>query len=156
MLSMSTLELAFRTPPRVARVTTLLALIGTTAAGAACSPTPGHLSFAARPAPMRLEATNTPPQRIKVELREWKIALATDSVASGPVTLQVHNAGTIAHAFEIEGNGTEKRTAPIPADSSATLSVTLKPGHYQIYCPLAGGAHKKMGMVADLAVHSTM
>ena len=157
MSSMSTLDFAFRTLPQAARVTKLLALIGTVAVGAACSPKPGHFGFAARPTgPVRTEATPAAPQRVKVELHEWKIVLASDSIASGPISLQVHNAGSMAHVFEIEGNGMEKRTAPIPADSSATLSVTLKPGRYEIYCPLAGGKHKKMGMTADLAVHSAM
>ena len=82
-------------------------------------------------------------------------SLASDTVSSGPTSLRLHNGGTLAHVFEIEGNGIEKRTRPIPPDSTVALTVDLKPGRYEIYCPLAGGAHKQKGMDTDLTVRPT-
>jgi len=147
------------------RQTRRVALAGAVAsalvAGVACQPTSGYFAMASRPQLARTGASSAtlgsgvaPARIVKVELSEWKISLASDSVSAGPLTLQVHNAGTMAHAFEVEGNGMEKRTAPIPRDSTIALTVDLKPGKYEIYCPLAGGGHKKMGMETDLAVRS--
>jgi uncharacterized cupredoxin-like copper-binding protein len=116
-----------------------LIVLAAAAAGAAVG------AVSAEPAPARV---------VKAELNEWKVSLANDTVSAGAVTLQVHNAGTMPHVFEVEGNGMEKRTRPIPPDSTAVLTVTLKPGKYEIYCPLAGGKHKKMGMETDLAVRA--
>lgn len=147
------------------RVAIRVAIVGTAAsvlvAGVGCQPTSGYFAMASRPQFGRTEASSAalgsevaPARVVKVELSEWKISLASDSVSAGPLTLQVHNAGTVPHAFEVEGNGVEKRTAPIPRDSTIALTVDLKPGKYEIYCPLAGGSHRKMGMETDLAVRS--
>jgi plastocyanin len=143
------------------RVAIVGAVASALVAGVACQPTSGYFAMASRPQLRRTEASSAvlgsgaaPARVVKVELSEWKISLASDSVSAGPVTLRVHNVGTMAHAFEVEGNGLEKRTAPIPIDSTIALTVDLKPGKYEIYCPLAGGSHKKMGMETDLAVRS--
>jgi plastocyanin len=97
-----------------------------------------------------------PVHDLKTDLSEWTIALSHDTVSAGSVTLRVHNAGTTAHMFEIEGNGMEKRTRPIAPDSTIALTFDLKPGKYEVYCPLASGIHKKMGMRTDLVVRSEM
>jgi plastocyanin len=143
------------------RVAIVGAVASALVAGVACKPTSGYFAMSSHPQFGRADASRSasgsgvaPARIVKVELSEWKISLASDSVSAGPVTLRVHNAGTVAHAFEVEGNGMEKRTAPIPRDSTIALTVDLKPGKYEIYCPLAGGSHKKMGMETDLAVRS--
>jgi plastocyanin len=89
---------------------------------------------------------------VRVELTEWKVALIDAAPAAGPATFQVHNGGSTNHALEVEGNGIETRTQNIPPDSTVTLAVDLTPGHYEIYCPVAGGIHKQHGMVAQLQV----
>ena len=92
------------------------------------------------------------PAQVSVHLSEWNVQLSEQTVPAGSVTFAVTNAGNIPHAFEIEGNGIEKETATIQAGESATLTVTLKPGTYEVYCPVGNDSHKKLGMVAQLQV----
>ena len=137
----------------------------TTIGGAACrSPKPGYFGVALVPESQqalvshrRSTSTAAKPvaaRVVKAELREWKISLSSASVSSGQVTIEVHNSGAAAHSFEIEGNGIEQRTRPVTPDSTVTLTLDLKPGKYDIYCPLGSGLHKTMGMTASLAVQA--
>src|SRR5438046_4616336 len=92
------------------------------------------------------------PAQVTVRLSEWNVQLSDQTVADGSVTFAVTNAGSIPHAFEIEGHGIEKETPTIQPGDSATLTVTLKPGTYEVYCPVGNDSHKKLGMVAQLRV----
>jgi len=87
-----------------------------------------------------------------VRLSEWKVELANRAVPPGAVTFEVANAGTIPHGFEIEGRGIERETPLIQPGRSASLTVTLRPGRYEVYCPVGGDSHKNLGMVARLEV----
>src|SRR3989454_224396 len=82
----------------------------------------------------------------------WKVALSASTVPAGTVTFTVTNAGTIPHAFEIEGHGIEKQTEQIQPGSTATLTLTLKLGTYDVYCPVGEDSHKKLGMETHLKV----
>src|SRR3989441_3184606 len=92
------------------------------------------------------------PVVLRARLWEWKVELSASTVPAGTVTFTVTNAGTIPHAFEIEGHGMEKETDEIQAGSSATLTLTLKLGTYEVYCPVGEGSHKKLGMETHLKV----
>jgi plastocyanin len=82
---------------------------------------------------------------------EFKIALSTSSVKPGTYTLNAVNSGTITHALEINGPGvSDKATGDISPTKSATLTVTLSKGSYEIWCPVAN--HKAMGMDTHLTV----
>jgi uncharacterized cupredoxin-like copper-binding protein len=89
---------------------------------------------------------------VTARLAEWSVKLDAGAVRAGPVTFHVRNQGTIPHGFEIEGNGIEKEVASIAAGDSASLDVTLKPGKYEVYCPVGGDSHKHLGMVTHLEV----
>jgi hypothetical protein len=90
------------------------------------------------------------PVEVSAVLSEWSVKLDVGAVPAGPVTFHVRNEGTIPHGFEVEGGGIEKEVASIPAGDSASLVVTLKPGEYEIYCPVGGDSHKRLGMVTHL------
>src|SRR5438552_3967998 len=47
---------------------------------------------------------------VLVNLTEWRVALAPPKVSAGRVTFRVTNAGSIPHAFEVEGRGVERET----------------------------------------------
>jgi phosphohistidine phosphatase SixA/plastocyanin len=140
---------------RAATAITLLALLVASFgcrgdyAEAAPSETAGSVKSAmadARSAPH--EASTT----VSVRLSEWKLVLSRWTAPAGEVEFTVTNAGTMLHAFEIEGQGMEKEVEPIAAGATSTLRVTLPPGSYEVYCPIGNGKHKKMGMIAHIEV----
>ena len=98
--------------------------------------------------------THTPrdPAAVTVKMTEWKVMLSQGIISTGPVTFTVTNAGSIPHAFEVEGQGIEQKTDVIQPGSSVTLTLTLKPGNYEVYCPVGEDSHKKLGMETHLRV----
>jgi plastocyanin len=88
-----------------------------------------------------------------VEITATDFALAPDTVtvdANGETTFRLVNNGGTEHALEVEGNGIEEETDAIGPGESAELTVTLKDGEYELYCPIDG--HRAMGMEATLVV----
>src|SRR5690242_648818 len=94
--------------------------------------------------------------QVSVKLSEWNVALSQASVAAGPVTFVITNAGSIPHGFEVEGQGIEKEIETIQPGASDTLTLTLKAGSYDVYCPVGEDSHKKLGMDTHLKVESAM
>jgi len=70
--------------------------------------------------------------------------------ASGKVTFTVSNDGQQTHALEVEGNGVEEKTDSIAPGETGTLTVDLKAGEYEFYCPIDG--HRAQGMEGKLIV----
>lgn len=90
---------------------------------------------------------------VSVNLREWTVELSRPTVPAGEVTFEAMNTGTVEHALEVEGEGVEEETAPIPPGGTATLTVTLGPGTYEVYCPVTGEYdHQAQGMTTTLVV----
>jgi hypothetical protein len=87
-----------------------------------------------------------------VRLSEWKVEIATAVLPAGRITFNVANGGTIPHGFEVEGRGIERETPLIQPGHSAALTVTLRPGRYELYCPVGEDSHKKLGMMTRIEV----
>jgi uncharacterized cupredoxin-like copper-binding protein len=68
---------------------------------------------------------------------------------AGKVTITFSNPSQVPHAVEVEGNGVEKETKTF-ANGSATLTLDLKKGKYEFYCPVDG--HRQAGMEGTLTV----
>ena len=94
------------------------------------------------------------PARVSVRLSEWKVELSQQAVAAGTVRFIVTNDGSIPHAFEVEGAGIERETGTIQPGASDTLTLTLQPGTYEVYCPVGEDSHKKLGMESHIRVVS--
>src|SRR5213080_4269444 len=89
---------------------------------------------------------------VNVKLSEWKVVLSQASVAAGPVTFVITNTGSIPHGLEVEGQEIEQEIETIQPGASDTLTLTLKPGSYEVYCPVGSDSHKKLGMDTHLKV----
>jgi plastocyanin len=67
----------------------------------------------------------------------------------GKVTITMDNPSDVPHAVEVEGNGVEEETKT-PTKGTADVTVDLKAGKYEFYCPVDG--HKEAGMEGTLTV----
>ncbi|MHB0912920.1 MAG: cupredoxin domain-containing protein [Armatimonadota bacterium] len=85
-----------------------------------------------------------------VALGEWYVRTNPEKAAAGPVTFDIRNEGTTVHAFEIEGQGIERRSKNLSPGQSEQLTVDLKAGTYEAYCPI--GNHEEQGMRTEFTV----
>ena len=69
---------------------------------------------------------------------------------AGKVTVDFANPSSTPHAVEIEGNGVEEETETVTSGDAPPITVDLKPGTYEFYCPVPG--HKEAGMKGTLTV----
>jgi plastocyanin len=67
----------------------------------------------------------------------------------GKVTITMDNPSDVPHAVEVEGNGVEEETKTLTS-GTADVTVDLKAGKYEFYCPVDG--HKEAGMEGTLTV----
>jgi len=67
----------------------------------------------------------------------------------GKVTITMDNPSPVPHAVEVEGNGVEKASKTL-TQGKASVTVDLKAGKYEFYCPVDG--HKQAGMKGTLTV----
>jgi plastocyanin len=91
-----------------------------------------------------------------VELTATEFAFDPSTVrvdAAGKTTFTLVNDGKFQHALEIEGQGVEEETEKIDGGKTAELTVDLKPGEYEFYCPV--GNHREQGMEGTLVVGGT-
>jgi plastocyanin len=88
-----------------------------------------------------------------VELTATEFAFDPSSIQvdeAGKTTFTLVNDGKFGHALEIEGQGIEEETDTIDGGKTTELTVELKPGEYEFYCPV--GNHREMGMEGTLVV----
>jgi uncharacterized cupredoxin-like copper-binding protein len=74
------------------------------------------------------------------------------SAPAGKITVAMKNPGSSGseHGLEIEGNGVEKRGKIVQPGGTSKVTLKLKPGKYEYYCPVTG--HKAAGMKGKLTV----
>jgi plastocyanin len=88
---------------------------------------------------------------VTVTETEFHLALTQSSFTPGTYTFIAKNAGSTTHALAINGPGVANRsTGDLNPGQSASLTVTLAKGTYDIYCPV--GEHKMLGMDAHVTV----
>jgi uncharacterized cupredoxin-like copper-binding protein len=78
-----------------------------------------------------------------------KFDTTTLSAKAGKVTIVMDNQSQTPHAVEVEGPGVESKTQTVTG-GSAKVTVDVKPGKYEFYCPVDG--HKAAGMKGTLTV----
>ncbi len=88
---------------------------------------------------------------VTVTETEYKISLSRSELTPGTWTFKVVDDGQTTHALEIEGPGVADRASDtISSGQSTALTVTLKKGSYELYCPVDG--HKDLGMKTEITV----
>lgn len=88
-----------------------------------------------------------------IDVKETEYKLTPEKITldkEGTYVLNASNTGSTTHALEIEGKGVEEETKDLGAGQSAKLRVSLKPGKYEIYCPVDG--HREQGMEGTVTV----
>lgn len=83
---------------------------------------------------------------------EFHIALSKTSFTAGTYTFTAVNKGTLEHDLIINGPGVSRVQTPnlIAPGQSASVTVTLSKGTYDIYCGVPG--HKQQGMDVHIKV----
>jgi len=84
-------------------------------------------------------------QTVQVTETEFRIALAGYKAKAGKFIFDVKNAGKLPHDLAIKGG---PKTELIQPGQTATLTASLKPGKYHLYCTVPG--HEQAGMRVDI------
>ncbi len=94
-------------------------------------------------------STTTAAGSITETLTEFKYSAPTIELKSGEkATLDLKNAGTVEHDFNIDASGLKVLVKP---GQSATRTLgPLTPGIYEFYCAVPG--HKEAGMKGQIVV----
>jgi uncharacterized cupredoxin-like copper-binding protein len=79
-----------------------------------------------------------------------KFDKTTLSTKSGKTTIVLDNPSSVPHAIEVEGKGVEAEGETVEKGGVSKVTVDLKPGEYEYYCPVDG--HKQAGMEGTLTV----
>ncbi len=116
------------------------------APAAAQTPAPNSAYSPAQPAVTGSGAT----QDVQATLTEFTITLSSSTLKAGHVRFSVANTGKFTHAFEITGQGIDKKTENLSAGQSTTLDVDLVAGKYEVWCPI--DSHKERGMDTTITV----
>jgi uncharacterized cupredoxin-like copper-binding protein len=118
---------------------------------------------------------------ISATLKEWEISLSSTTHAAGAITFNITNNGDKEHEFVVRKTDLQSDALPLNADGEVsedapeltevgdpselaeikpgstdnTLTVTLQPGHYVIFCNLHVEEllHYQKGMHVDVTVN---
>ena len=99
------------------------------------------------------EATGAGPPLETIEISETDFELQPATVTidePGVYTFRAVNDGNTPHALEVEGEGIEAKTEDIGPGETAELTVELKKGSFELYCPV--GNHADLGMKGSISV----
>lgn len=79
-----------------------------------------------------------------------KFDKTTLSTKAGKVTVVLDNPSSVPHAIEVEGESVEEEGKTVGKGGVSKVTVDLKPGEYEYYCPV--GNHQDAGMEGTLTV----
>jgi plastocyanin len=144
--------------PRLAALLAVAAAVSLGACGSSDDSSDSS-SSTSTPAPASTDSGSTSASSgaastVKLAAKADAIAFDTTKLTAkaGKVTLEMANPdGSIApHAIAVEGNGIDKDGNTVTAGGTSKVTVDLKAGTYEFYCPVDG--HKAQGMEGKLTV----
>jgi uncharacterized cupredoxin-like copper-binding protein len=118
--------------------------------GSSSSDTAAQKAPAPAPAPAGGGGASTNLKIAADESGQLKFDKTSLSAKAGNVTITMDNPSPVAHAVAVEGQGIDKDGNTVQMGGKSTVTVKLKPGKYEFYCPVDG--HKAAGMKGDLTV----
>lgn len=92
---------------------------------------------------------------VLVTLEDNRVVVTdADKIPPGPSVFTVTNAGKEVHNLFVEGPGVQRgpTEGTIGQGTTTSFDVTLKPGSYTLYCPIAG--HRERGEALTLVIKS--
>lgn len=102
-------------------------------------------------APGRVAAKRPPGHVLRVGLIEWAIVVQARTLAPGPATLLVTNAGTTAHDLRVSGSGGTVQTPLLEPGQADRLDLQVRAGErLALSCTVPG--HQAQGMYTHLVV----
>jgi plastocyanin len=117
--------------------------------GATATPTPTPTAT-----PVATATPNPWPTRTNVDLtdiREWSVRPSYRTLAAGAIDFNVNNRGEDDHDLTVrDANRRQLGRLPLAPGETETLTLTLAPGSYTLFCSLTG--HEAAGMKADITV----
>jgi uncharacterized cupredoxin-like copper-binding protein len=91
---------------------------------------------------------------VKATETDFHIALSKTTWKPGKYMFVAKNKGVTTHTIQITGPGlSNARAQDISPGQSTTLTVTLKKGTYDLFCPIPG--HKALGMNVNITVRGS-
>jgi uncharacterized cupredoxin-like copper-binding protein len=91
------------------------------------------------------------PSAVIAKETDFHIALSKSSFSAGKYTFEAVNKGQVTHSLEITGPGlSSPKTKNIQPGQKTDLTVNLKKGRYDVFCPVPG--HKALGMNLNIVV----
>jgi plastocyanin len=133
-------------PATVVRVGILTTVV---VAFAACSSSSGS-STSGSSAPVSASGS-VAGTAVMVTETEFTIKLSRTHFTPGVYTFVTRDSGSITHALEIDGPGVhDKASSNINPGQSTQLTVMLRKGTYDVWCPIAN--HKQLGMNTSITV----
>ena len=143
----------FPTVARFGRPLGVVAVVAlaTAACGSSSSPTASPTTAAGGGGTATTAASSGAPNRITVSESEYHIQLSPDTLHPGQYVIAVNNTGKVTHDLVVNGPGVQAQRSPFLAPGqSATMTVTLQSGTYELYCGVDG--HKDLGMDLHIQV----
>jgi plastocyanin len=88
--------------------------------------------------------------RLSASKSQLKFSTKTLHATHGRVTVRMSNPSSTKHGIAVEGHGVDRDGKIVRRGGVSTVTVTLKKGRYEFYCPVKG--HKAAGMKGTLIV----
>jgi plastocyanin len=98
-----------------------------------------------------LAGASSRPSMVIAKETDFHIALSKKSFSAGKYVFVAVNKGQVTHSLEIAGPGlSSPKTKNIAPGQKTDLTVNLKKGRYDVFCPVPG--HKALGMNLNITV----
>ena len=97
-------------------------------------------------------AAAAPAKTVRLSANKSKLAFDKTrlTVRHGKVTLVMANPSSFPHAIAVEGHGVDRDGKTVNQGGTSRVTLTLKKGTYDFYCPVDG--HRAAGMKGKLVV----